>query len=303
LSGRLYDIHSNSWTIYAADAILENHIKTIYSQYIWYGHHCIIDVFVSYSRKYFTIVFTFVVGFIVSFCRLFRFIVKRILDKIGILRIPVLVMGAGKTAEIVLQHFVEDTGLGYEFIGYLEDNKPNPAVAKLMPHLGTFDDAEEIIKTTKIKNVLVVAPGLNNESIQKIVYRLQPLVKNISFIPDMGTLPLATLDVESLIDGHILAFRVRNNLAVWYNRFVKYVFDCVCTIIGIICLLPVFILISLWIYKDSPGPVIFKHIRVGKNGKEFPCYKFRSMCVDADQKLKELLETGPSSAGRMGKGF
>jgi len=247
------------------------------------------------------LLFLWILSFL--FVVLFRFIVKRILDKIGILRIPVLVMGAGKTAEIVLQHFVEDTGLGYEFIGYLEDNKPNPVVAKLMPHLGTFDDAKEIIKTTKIKNVLVVAPGLDNEGIQKIVYRLQPLVKNISFIPDMGTLPLATLDVESLIDGHILAFRVRNNLAVWYNRFVKYVFDWLCTIIGIICLMPVFILISLWIYKDSPGPVIFKHMRVGKNGKEFPCYKFRSMCVDADQKLKELLEKDPAAREEWEKDF
>jgi hypothetical protein len=64
---------------------------------------------------------------------------------------------------------------------------------------------------------------------------------------------------------------------------------------GIICLSPVLMAISLWIYKDSPGPIIFKHRRVGRNGKEFNCYKFRSMCVDADVKLKELLARDPQA--------
>ena len=53
------------------------------------------------------------------------------------------------------------------------------------------------------------------------------------------------------------------------------------------------IFIALWIYIDSPGPVIFKHIRIGKDGKEFPCYKFRSMCIDAKEKLEELLKNDP----------
>ncbi|MCI6924705.1 MAG: exopolysaccharide biosynthesis polyprenyl glycosylphosphotransferase, partial [Megasphaera elsdenii] len=97
------------------------------------------------------------------------------------------------------------------------------------------------------------------------------------------------------IDGHIVSFSFRNNLALWYNRAVKRVFDVVCTLIGIICLSPFFLAIALWIYKDSPGPIIFKHRRVGRNGKEFNCYKFRSMCVDADVKLKELLERDPEA--------
>ena len=138
---------------------------------------------------------------------------------------------------------------------------------------------------------------------QQIVYRLQPLVKRISFIPDMGKMPLATLDVESLIDGHIVTFSFRNNLAQWYNRFLKRVFDIVCTVIGLICISPILAGIAIWIYKDSPGPVIFKHRRVGKDGKEFPCYKFRSMCVDADVKLKELLENDPEARAEWEKDF
>jgi undecaprenyl-phosphate galactose phosphotransferase len=73
--------------------------------------------------------------------------------------------------------------------------------------------------------------------------------------------------------------------------------------LGVICLLPFFAIISLWIYKDSPGPIIFKHKRVGKNGKEFPCYKFRSMCVDSERKLAELLEKDPLAKAEWERDF
>ena len=240
-------------------------------------------------------------GFI--FLVLGRYIVKNILRRIGVLQMPVLIMGAGKTAALMLDHLKDDTGLGYDFIGFLEDNTPEANVAAMMPHLGTFTDAEAVIKQTGVQQVLVIAPGLKNEQIEDIVYRLQPLVKRISFIPDMGKLPLATLEAESLIDGHIASFSFRNNLSQWYNRFLKRLFDIVCTVLGIICISPVLVGIAVWIYRDSPGPVIFKHRRVGRNGKEFPCYKFRSMCVDADVKLKELLEHDPEARAEWEKDF
>jgi undecaprenyl-phosphate galactose phosphotransferase len=251
------------------------------------------------SRLFVGLLFIFAFIFLI----IGRYVLKKVLGHIQMLQVPVLIMGAGQTASIVLDHFAHDAGLGYDFIGYLEDNVPVAKVAAMMPHLGTFSEAEQVIKATGIQNVIVIAPGLTNEAVQDIVYRIQPLVKKISFIPDMGDMPLATLDVESLIDGHIVTFSFRNNLAVWYNRAVKRIFDIVCTTIGIICISPILLGIACWIYKDSPGPVIFKHRRVGRNGKEFNCYKFRSMCVDADVKLKELLEHDPAARAEWDKEF
>lgn len=232
-----------------------------------------------------------------------RYIIKKALNQVKVLQIPMLVMGAGKTASLVLEYLQKDAGLGYDFIGFLEDNVPEKKVAAMMPHLGAFADAEAIIYKTGVRHVLVIAPGLKNDEIQHIVYRLQPLVKRISFIPDMGKMPLATLDMESLIDGHIVTFSFRNNLAQWYNRFLKRAFDVICTSIGLICISPLLLAIAVWIYKDSPGPIIFKHRRVGRGGREFSCYKFRSMCVDADVKLKELLCRDPRAKAEWEKEF
>lgn len=100
-----------------------------------------------------------------------------------------------------------------------------------------------------------------------------------------------------------MLIRVRNNLERRFNRIIKYLFDMVLTIVGTICISPLLLVIAIWIYKDSPGPVIFKHMRVGKDGKEFPCYKFRSMCVDAKEKLEELLQNDPEARAEWERDF
>ena len=63
----------------------------------------------------------------------------------------------------------------------------------------------------------------------------------------------------------------------------------------LICISPLLAYIAYRIKKEDPGPVIFKHMRVGKNGKSFPCYKFRSMCVDAKQMLEKYLRENPEA--------
>ena len=81
-------------------------------------------------------------------------------------------------------------------------------------------------------------------------------------------------------------------------RFVKRVFDFVFSAAVIVLLSWLFVIIAIVIKVDDPkGPVFFKQKRVGKNGREFEMLKFRSMCVDAEEKLAELKElnekTGP----------
>ncbi|MDA2029060.1 sugar transferase [Bacillus albus] len=71
----------------------------------------------------------------------------------------------------------------------------------------------------------------------------------------------------------------------------KRCIDFVGALCGIILLSPVFLIVAALIkYEDPKGPVLFKQIRIGKDGKEFYMYKFRSMVIDAEVKLKDLLK-------------
>jgi Undecaprenyl-phosphate galactose phosphotransferase WbaP len=65
--------------------------------------------------------------------------------------------------------------------------------------------------------------------------------------------------------------------------------------IGGLVLMPVFLLIALIVKLSSPGPVLYGHKRLGKDGKHFTAYKFRSMVSDSEEKLKELLDSDPEA--------
>ncbi|MDF2013278.1 sugar transferase [Priestia megaterium] len=79
------------------------------------------------------------------------------------------------------------------------------------------------------------------------------------------------------------------NANIGYLRFKRFI-DIIGSIIGLIILSPVFIVVMILIKVEDPrGPIFFKQVRVGKGGSEFYMYKFRSMIVDAEEKLGELL--------------
>lgn len=224
-----------------------------------------------------------------------RFFIKKIVAKYDMLQLPVLIIGAGRTAEILVKGIAKDESLGYKIIGFLEDKNFDSYILKEYPLLGRFEDAENVIQKTGVKHVFIAAPGMEQEALLHLINRIQPLVKNVAIIPNLIGMPMGSLEVESLYNERIMILRVKNNLARKVNRIIKLVFDYTLTVLGTIVIAPILLSIAVWIYSDSPGPIIFKHIRVGKNGQIFPCYKFRTMCVDAQEKLAELLANNPAA--------
>lgn len=83
------------------------------------------------------------------------------------------------------------------------------------------------------------------------------------------------------------------------KRLFDILFSLTCLIVGS----PLFLLISLFIFITSPGKIIYSQERIGRGGKPFRCYKFRSMYVDADQRLNELFTENPTLKKRVGDVF
>lgn len=68
-----------------------------------------------------------------------------------------------------------------------------------------------------------------------------------------------------------------------YKKYIKRIMDILLSLVGIIILLPVFFITAIAIKIESSGPIVFKQKRLGRYGKEFDIYKFRSMCNDAEK--------------------
>lgn len=94
------------------------------------------------------------------------------------------------------------------------------------------------------------------------------------------------LDVNQSIDGKILIRKVRRILYLATKR----TFDIIGSSIGLILLSPLFLVVIILIRKEDKGKAIFVQERIGKNGKIFNLYKFRSMVHNADEILKEMLK-------------
>jgi exopolysaccharide production protein ExoY len=73
----------------------------------------------------------------------------------------------------------------------------------------------------------------------------------------------------------------------------KRTFDIIFSILAMLACMPLFLLISLIVSLSSPGKILYSHKRVGRGGKIFPCYKFRTMFSDADERLEDLLSSDP----------
>lgn len=86
------------------------------------------------------------------------------------------------------------------------------------------------------------------------------------------------------------------NINILY-RFIKRSIDVICGLIGVLLLIPVSIIVYAVkvICKENDGPLFYAQLRYGKKGRMFKLYKFRSMCMHADKKLKEHLENNPDA--------
>lgn len=232
-----------------------------------------------------------------------RYILERILIATGLLKIPVIIIGAGKTAQLLLRSFERHPIMRYDIVGFIDDNPVCEELITQYPLLGSFSDIDNIIASSKIQHVIVCAPGLPAKNLITLINRLEILVKNVSFVPELIGMPAANVSVQGLMEENMLLVNVKNNLARPYYRVMKRLFDTVLTLCGMVVFLPIGLIIAAIIYITDPGPILFAHRRVGQHGKLFPCYKFRSMVVNAEEALEEYLKDNPEAQEEWNRDF
>ena len=262
-------------------------IGVVVSIVLMYTGHVINDV----SRLFVAFAYICMLVFIFSE----RFIVGKILSKTGYLTIPILLVGAGKTAELVKRALDRMPITTYKIIGYVDDNPKSSSIAKEYPCLGAFKDVESVIIDTGVQTVLICAPGLESKKLVSLINRLQVLVKRVAFVPELFGLPTSNITARGMMEEQAVILRVQNNLARKSNRIFKRIIDIVATVCGGILILPILGIIAILIYLDSPGPIVFGHKRVGQGGKSFSCYKFRSMVPNAQEALEQYLKDNPAA--------
>ena len=143
--------------------------------------------------------------------------------------------------------------------------------------------------------MIIAKTRLDRNSLKELLTNIQFLVRNVAFIPNIIGTPIANLDVRRIYRDDIVLLNIKNNLAYMRNRVIKRIFDIIMGLIICIPAVPILILCYFWVKFDSKGPVFFNAKRIGKDGKEFTCYKFRSMYMNSDKILADYLAKNPEA--------
>lgn len=238
----------------------------------------------------------FIIGAFLSLSRLIWREAEAMLRRRGIGVERVLIVGAGEVGRAVMRSILADPALGYQILGYIDDD-PSKGDGSLgrFRGLGGLDKMSDLIATEQVDEVFVTLPWMYHRKIMQIVDECERKDIRVRVVPDVFQQRLHSVDLETLsgipligVDpGHL------SSSALLAKRIVEITL----CIIGMPLLLIVFAIIAVLIKLDSPGPVLFKQRRVGKDGREFEIYKFRSMVDKADEmkdNLKDLNEAdGP----------
>ena len=233
---------------------------------------------------------------------IFRSIGKTALFKAGIWKERLAIIGSGETAKSIAE-FLKDNGfIGYEVTGFVDKNGSSVDVeGEKVKVIGSLNDIETILRDNDIKAVAITTSFSKNELI-KVIGRVQDHVKAVLIASNMDGIPVLNNELFPIFMEQLLLVKIDNNLRT-PKKALKRAFDIVFSIILLPFLLPIMAIIGIAIKLDSKGPIFFSHERIGHNGKSFKVLKFRSMYVDADRRLKEILESDPQARKEWERNF
>ena len=224
---------------------------------------------------------------------LLRMLGKKIMFLSSLFRRKVLILGAGLTGEVVQKTLSKEKNMGYEVVGYLDDDarkiKKNIINVKV---LGKISEVDKYL--VKGMEVILAIPGMKAEKLVRLVNHMQKKVVKVSFIPDLFGIPFFEGDMDFFFENHLLVLNIRNNLKNWGNKILKKIFDIVLSVPLFLVLLPVIIILAALVKFGSKGSVFYVTDRIGKDGSLFKFYKFRTMYIGGDEILKKVLSHSKS---------
>ena len=249
-----------------------------------------LSFFLPREYLYSRLVGAYSVIFILVFVPLEKMVFRELIGhfrKRGFGREEVLIYGAGDTGRQMAKRIIQRPQLGYWAVGFIDDHEgeinieilKNPQVFTL-PILGTLNNLGEVIRNNNVKKLLIAVPEDPPEKKRMIVEKCRDLGVDFGFVPHLLEIMPHQLCIED-IGGIPIIVSDKKKKRLWY-QVAKRGFDIIFSLVALILLSPLFFIISRLIKLDSKGPAIFSHKRVGKDGKEFTMYKFRTMYIDAN---------------------
>lgn len=250
---------------------------------------------IDFSRPVIALALLFSIGLLPLMRRFSRWALK----SLGLWKKNVLIIGSPEAVRQVLCNLEKHPDWGLHPIGVVSPDGRDGALGKALPvyrDIRQVDDAR-----IKPEEAIVAVPRVSRAELLEIVedaMKVSPVVKMLPDLYGVASVGVKTYDLDGM-----LLLEMEDRLALKRNSVAKRAFDTLCALGGFLVLSPLFLLIAALIKLDSRGPAFFGHKRLGKGGRYFTCYKFRTMRPDAEEILKELLRRDPEARAQWEKDF
>lgn len=215
----------------------------------------------------------------------FREFSKRLYSRRKWWGIPAVIYCTGNSAENILEKLIAHKYLGYKPAVIIDCKATEPGFYKNIPvYPSSYTNIIDIIHNFNIKNAFICDYQDN----------ISPIMTTYRYTISVSKRQSSFTCTQQLKDiAGTIGFASIHNLTFKINLLIKRLLDILIILIFLPILIPVFIILCIAVKVTSKGPIFYGHVRVGKNGRKIKCWKFRSMSINSQEMLKEILETDP----------
>ena len=235
----------------------------------------------DFSRNMIALFFAINV-FLTGLSRIFLRIFLRYIRKKGYNLKHILMVGYSRSTEAFIARIEESPQFGYHIAGILDDEVPVGTTYHKVEVIGELDDLQKMLEENRYDEAAIALPLDRYDHLEELVGICEKSGIRTKFIPDYTSLFPGNPYTEDLMGLPIINVRYVPLTNV-YNRLFKRVMDIIGSLVAIILFSPFMIGAVIAVKCSSKGPVIFKQERVGRDGKPFMMYKFRSMEMQTEE--------------------
>ena len=205
----------------------------------------------------------------------------------------VMLIGTGDEAYELQKMLADEPELGYRVIGVVGRAHEVAERHFMVPYLGATADAASIAAENGVNGAIIGASSLSFRELNQVVRSL--LDAGVHVQVSGGLLGVDSSRLRANPIGREAAFYLEQVQLTGWQSWVKRVLDLTLGTIGLIVSAPIIAMFALAVKRTDGGPAFFRQRRIGRDGKAFTMIKLRTMVIDAEAKLEELLETNERS--------
>jgi exopolysaccharide biosynthesis polyprenyl glycosylphosphotransferase len=198
-----------------------------------------------------------------------------------------IIIGAGDVGQLVARKLLKHPEYGINLVGFLDANpKERREDMENLTLLGAPERLPAVVRLLDIERVIVAFSGDSHEETLDLIRSMKDLEVQVDIVPRFFELVGPGVGIHT-VEGLPLIGLAPPRLSP-SSRLLKRSFDVVASSIALVLLAPLLVLIGVAIKLNSPGPVFFRQIRMGRGDRTFRIFKFRTMVEDADSRKHEV---------------